>query len=120
MRGGPHHALPSPLWKETPDGRHRLLHPNHRPHLETAFNAVREQAGRAHGRSGFTGTIAEKDTVTLIDEPRRSEDDAALRAEELINNDDPRVSAKYGPAGALPITTDTGEDGWLIFGLAAY
>ncbi|MGW0731697.1 hypothetical protein [Streptomyces sp. NPDC002851] len=88
--------------------------------LETAFKTVREQAAWDHGHSGYTGTVAEKDKVTLINEPQRSEEDATLRAEELINNDDPRVSSKYGPAGALPITTDTGEDGWLIFGLAAY
>ncbi|MFF4606128.1 hypothetical protein ACFY12_25730 [Streptomyces sp. NPDC001339] len=62
--------------------------------LETAFNTARNQAAWDHGHSGYTGTIAEKDKVTLIDEPRRSEGDATLRAEELINDDDPRVSAK--------------------------
>ncbi|MEV6840276.1 hypothetical protein AB0N07_13700 [Streptomyces sp. NPDC051172] len=88
--------------------------------IEAAFNAAREQARWEYGASGFTGTIAEKDGVTLLDEPKRSEQDAVVRAKQLLDGDDPRVSAKYGPAGALPVTTDDETDGWLFFGLAAY
>lgn len=88
--------------------------------LQTAFNAARDHAEWEYGTSGFTGTIAEKDEVTLLDEPKRSEQDAMVRAKELLDGEDPRVSAKYGPAGALPITTDDGADGWLLFGAASH
>ncbi|MGW2882557.1 hypothetical protein ACWDBP_41485 [Streptomyces sp. NPDC001233] len=88
--------------------------------VQTAFNTAREQAGREYGPSGFTGTIAEKDEVTLLDEPKRSEQDAVERAKELLDSDDPRVCGKYGPAGALPITMDDGTGSWLFFGVAAH
>lgn len=88
--------------------------------LQRAFNAARDHAEWEYGTSGFTGTVAEKDEVTLLDEPKRSEQEAVVRAKELLNGEDPRVSTKYGPAGALPITTDDGADGWLLFGVAAH
>ncbi|MEU9334133.1 hypothetical protein AB0D49_13385 [Streptomyces sp. NPDC048290] len=88
--------------------------------VRTAFNAAREQATWEYGASGFTGTIAEKNEVTLLDEPKRSEQDAMGRAKELLDGDDPRVSGKYGPAGALPVTAVDGSDAWLFFGVAAH
>ncbi|WP_030571010.1 hypothetical protein [Streptomyces aureocirculatus] len=90
------------------------------PDLTTAFNAARSHHRWEYGHSGFTGTVAEKDTVVLIDEPRRSEQEATARAEQLVHADDPRISCKWGPAGALPITTDSGERGWLLFGTAPH
>jgi hypothetical protein len=88
--------------------------------VQSAFNAARHHSAWEYGTSGFTGTIAEKDEVTLLDEPKRSADDAVARAKELLNSEDSRVNTKYGPAGALPITTDDGAGGWLFFGLASY
>lgn len=88
--------------------------------VQTAFNAAREQAAWEYGACGFTGTIAEKDELMLIDEAKRSEQDAVGRAKELLDGEDPRVSTKYGPAGALRIATDDGADGWLFFGVAAH
>ncbi|MCX4666420.1 hypothetical protein OG453_07025 [Streptomyces sp. NBC_01381] len=90
------------------------------PDLQTAFNTAHEHAEWEYGTSGFTGTIAEKDEVVLLDEPKRSEQDAEARAKELLDGDDPRISRKYGPAGALKVTTNDGEDGWLLFGVAAH
>lgn len=87
--------------------------------LQRAFNAARDHAEWEHG-TGFTGTVAEKEEVMLLDEPKRSEQEAVVRAKELLNGEDPRVSTKYGPAGALPITTDDGADGWLLFGVASH
>lgn len=88
--------------------------------VQTAFTAAREQARWEYGNSGFTGTIAEKHEVTLLDEPKRSEQDAVGRAKELLDGDDPRVSGKYGPASALPITAADGSGAWLFFGVAAH
>ncbi|MGW6021297.1 hypothetical protein [Streptomyces sp. NPDC055214] len=88
--------------------------------MQSAFHTARDHAEWEYGTSGFTGTIAEKDEVTLLDEPKRSEQEAMARAKELLDGEDPRVSTKYGPAGALPITTDDGADGWLFFGVAAH
>ncbi|MFF4507647.1 hypothetical protein [Streptomyces sp. NPDC001401] len=88
--------------------------------MQTAFNTARAQAEWEYGTSGYTGTIAEKDEVTLLDEPKRSEQDAVGRAKELLDGDDPRVSGKYGPAGALPITAVDGSGAWLFFGVAAH
>lgn len=90
------------------------------PNLETAFNTAREEAQWEHGHGGYTGTVAEKYEVTLLDEPRRSEKDAMARAEDLIGVGDPRIDDKWGPAGALPITTDSGHEGWLFFGFASH
>ncbi|MEV0445913.1 hypothetical protein AB0I84_10495 [Streptomyces spectabilis] len=90
------------------------------PDLTTAFNTARAQDRNDYGSGGYTGTLAEKHSVALIDEPRRSEGDAVARARELLLGDDPRVSDKWGPAGALPIATDDGTDGWLLFGVAPY
>lgn len=88
--------------------------------VQTAFSAAREQARWEYGHSRYTGTIAEKGEVTLLDEPKRSEQDAVGRAKELLDGEDPRVSGKYGPAGALPITAVDGSGAWLFFGVAAY
>lgn len=90
------------------------------PDLKTAFNTAREEAAWEYGHGRYTGTIAEKDEVLLLDEPKRSEADAMTRAQELIRAGDPRIDDKWGPAGALPITTDAGHDGWLFFGFASH
>ncbi|UQA93672.1 hypothetical protein [Streptomyces halobius] len=87
--------------------------------LDTAFSTARDEAAWERGHGGYTGAVAEKDEVTLLDEPRRSEAAAMARAEELICAGDPRIDDKWGPAGALPLTTDSGEDGWLFFGFAS-
>ncbi|WP_327356299.1 hypothetical protein [Streptomyces sp. NBC_01304] len=42
------------------------------------------------------------------------------RAEELLDREDSAIADKWGPAGALPVTVDSGESGWLFFGFATY
>ncbi|MGW1053565.1 hypothetical protein [Streptomyces sp. NPDC002521] len=90
------------------------------PNLKAALNTAREEAQWEHGHGGYTGTIAEKYEVSLFDEPRRSESDALARAEELVRVGDPRIDDKWGPAGALAITTASGDEGWLFFGFATH
>ncbi|MCY0931153.1 hypothetical protein OTB20_34225 [Streptomyces sp. H27-H1] len=83
-----------------------------------AFNEKRNEAQHEHGCGGDSGTIAEKDDYVVFDEPRRSEAFAIKRAHDLVNAGDPRIDDKWGPAGALPITTSTAQNGWLFFGWA--
>ncbi|MEV0370646.1 hypothetical protein AB0I10_12570 [Streptomyces sp. NPDC050636] len=90
------------------------------PDLDTALTTAREEAAWERGHGGYTGTVAEKDEVTLFDEPQRSEASAIARAKEVIRAGDPRIHDKWGPAGALPLTTDSGDKGWLFFGIASY
>jgi len=66
-----------------------------------AFTAAVRDAEFEHGHGGYTGTIAEKVTYTVIDRVMRTEEDALQFAESLI--DDERVGDKWGPCGALPI-----------------
>ncbi|MFD3667211.1 hypothetical protein [Streptomyces sp. NPDC058672] len=86
----------------------------------SAFNAARREASWEHGNGGNTGSIAEKDTFKLFDESTRGEEAALARTEELFDRDDSPIADKWGPAGALPITVDSGGAGWLFFGFAPY
>ncbi|MEU5434511.1 hypothetical protein AB0G73_14205 [Streptomyces sp. NPDC020719] len=87
--------------------------------LESAFQAARHEAAWEHGHRPYSGSAYEKERVTLLDEPRRPVGEAMERAKELLDADDPRVRSKWGPAGALAITTEGGEEGWLFFGVAS-
>ncbi|MFD8022545.1 hypothetical protein ACFV6G_19240 [Streptomyces lavendulae] len=84
---------------------------------EEAFQRAREAALYEYGHGGYTGSIAEKDTYLVFDEPRTGADEATDRAAHLLDVDQ-RISDKRGPAGALPVRLD-GGDGWLFFGWAA-
>ncbi|MFI6469808.1 hypothetical protein ACIBL5_06020 [Streptomyces sp. NPDC050516] len=88
--------------------------------LQDTFERAREDAAHEHGRGGYSGTVHEKDSVMLFDEPRRPEAEALERARALLHGRDPRVDDKRGPAGALPVTTGDSRDGWLFFGVSAY
>ncbi|MEU9777225.1 hypothetical protein [Streptomyces sp. NPDC047968] len=88
--------------------------------LDRAFDQARDDAAREYGTGGYSGSVYEKDSVTLIDEAPRTESRAIARADELIGQADSRIDAPRGPAGALPIVTDDAQRGWLIFGWAAY
>ncbi|WP_327356298.1 hypothetical protein [Streptomyces sp. NBC_01304] len=87
--------------------------------VHRAFFNARSQAAWDHGHRMYSGTVYEKDEVTVLDEPKRPLAQATERAMELIGGRDPRVFPKEGPAGALPIETDAGEPAWLFFGMAA-
>jgi hypothetical protein len=96
--------------------------------VQEAFTDAREQAAYEHGHGGYTGSLAEKDSFTLIPppfgpSPDLSPDEAAkefrkallLFADELIEKDDPRIDDKWGPAGAL----DLKDGSFLFFGWAS-
>lgn len=72
--------------------------------VDVAFNAAREQALRQEGHGGYTGTIAEKDAVTVISATPMPADDAHALAERLLANKDARVDDKAGPCGAIAVS----------------
>ncbi len=82
---------------------------------EDAFSAAVEQAQYMYGHAGYTGTIAEKGSFTLIPESEVGDEDPMEFADELINNRDHRINDKWGPAGAIK----TGENSYLFFGWAS-
>lgn len=86
-----------------------------------AFKAAVEQAQYDYGHSGYTGTVAEKDSFVKIPfavdhsntaEPWRQ---AEAFADRLISDRDSRIDDKWGPAGCIEYTP--GE--FLFFGWAS-
>lgn len=64
------------------------------------------------GRGGYTGTIAEKKAFEVLDRDKLYDTvDAAIeRANELIQQEDPSIEDKWGPAGCLRV-----KDGHYVF-----
>lgn len=82
--------------------------------VHDAFVNAVEQAAYWNGHGGYTGTIAEKDS--WIEFPGVfTYDEAEELAAKLIEDDDPRISDKWGPAGALQLT----DGAWWFFGWAS-
>ena len=80
---------------------------------QEAFNAAVQEAQYNWGHGGYTGSIAEKDSFTMIEVPEGRHPHAF--AEELVEDGDERVDDKWGPAGCVKI----GENAYLFFGWAS-
>ena len=80
---------------------------------KAAFDKAVEAALYQYGHDGYTGSIAEKDSIIEI-ELEEGEDPVA-KADRLIDTDDERVSDKWGPAGAFSL----GDSRYLFFGWAS-
>ena len=78
-----------------------------------AFTSARESAQYNCGHSGYTGTIAEKDTFVKIEVPEGQ--NAREYAKQLLEKDDERISDKWGPAGCIKVK----EGEYLFFGWAS-
>jgi hypothetical protein len=88
--------------------------------VQKAFREAREYAHYMHGHEGYSGTIAEKHEVVIIQAlPVLSTSDAEKMAWELIDASDPRIHDKWGPAGAIKAKHDSGVVGWVFFGWAS-
>lgn len=85
--------------------------------VKVAFREAQEAARYNYGHSGYTGTIAEKDSAVIITEAGTLAYSEALELADTLL-DDPRVDDKWGPAGAIRVS-DTTHDGWLFFGWAS-
>ena len=85
---------------------------------DAAFDAAVSTALHYHGHGGYTGTIAEKSEFEMVSVAQMTHGEAYALATRLINDGDPRIDDKNGPAGCIPL--GTGEFGeFLFFGWAA-
>jgi len=75
--------------------------------VKQAFRDASEQAAYEHGHGGYTGTLAEKGDYVVITDTPLTMSEADVLIGKLLDGDDPRVSDKWGPAGAIPITSST-------------
>ena len=75
--------------------------------VKDAFSRAHEEASYEHGHGGYSGTIAEKGSYVVITHTPLLEREAHALASRLIDDDDPRVRDKWGPAGAIPIIKST-------------
>jgi hypothetical protein len=66
---------------------------------EQAFKDLREAVARDLAYGGYTGTILEKDSFVVIECPPGT--DPEKYVQQLINNNDPRINSKWGPAGCI-------------------
>lgn len=80
---------------------------------QKAFDHARDEAAWEHGHGGYTGTIAEKSNFVMI--PAVEGEKPMDTAERLIDEGDPRVDDKWGPAGCI----DCGDGKYLFFGWAS-
>lgn len=94
-----------------------------------AFRKAREHAQHENGHGGYSGTIAEKSSFTLIARVK-SEANANAIANALLHDDPTGIATyrqeakdivddKWGPAGALRYPIDAQNDGVLFFGYAS-
>ena len=90
---------------------------------QRAFLAAKEDAYYEFGHGGYSGTIAEKDSIVTIPLPesidindKENFEQAVIDyAESLIDDEDRRIDDKWGPAGCIPM----GDDRYLFFGWAS-
>lgn len=68
---------------------------------DEAFRSAVEHAEYMNGHGGYTGTIAEKSSYTVIPESEHKGRQKMNVARELIDERDERVDDKWGPAGAI-------------------
>ncbi|WP_114579033.1 hypothetical protein [Saliphagus sp. LR7] len=101
---------------------------------DEAFTSAVKDAKHMHGHSGYTGTIAEKTSFTVIPEHEHKGRQKLTVARELIDQGDQRIQRKRGPAGAINCSGTKAAtryreqhglegkhgDVWLFFGWAAY
>ena len=84
-----------------------------------AFNVAVEDAQYNYGHSGYTGSIAEKDSYKMLSkEVFESEDAAQQFAYHLIEDGDGRIDDKWGPAGCVSFKYKDGV-AYLFFGWAS-
>ena len=80
---------------------------------KTAFDSLVRQAQYEDGHGGYTGTIAEKRSFTMIPLPAGKEIKSYIN--ELIAAGDRRIDDKWGPAGCIDAGPDPKTPGNRIF-----
>ncbi len=82
---------------------------------QEAFDRARDNAEDEHGTSGYTGTIAEKESFKLVelsDEVMNNRALFMLKIDELVQT---KFNNKWGPAGAVKLK----EGEYYFFGWAS-
>ena len=83
---------------------------------EEAFAAARDEAQYMYGHGGYSGTIAEKGSFTMMERGRRySSEEGVKYVDLLLDANDRRIADKWGPAGCIQLE----DNGWLFFGHAS-
>jgi hypothetical protein len=73
--------------------------------VNEAFAKAKKEAENYYGhQGGYSGHINMKDSVTVIPEEEHKGRQKRNVAHELIEEDDDRISSKWGPAGAIDIS----------------
>lgn len=80
-----------------------------------AFARAVEDAKYEHGHGGCSGTIAEKSRFVSVGSVATRKEGYEL-ADKLIEEDDHRISDKWGPAGCIEVEE---PKGWIFFGWAS-
>lgn len=70
-----------------------------------AFAAACEEARYENGHGGYTGSIAEKRSFVMIPVPEGK--NPLDHAHDMIDDGDPRVDDKWGPAGCIKLDEGT-------------
>jgi hypothetical protein len=79
-----------------------------------AFVKLKEEYAYQFGHSGYTGTIAEKDSFVMIPLPDGM--NPIEYADKLIEEGDSRIDDKWGACGCIAIPA---SDEYLFFGVAS-
>jgi hypothetical protein len=84
-----------------------------------AFRVACDEAAYEYGHGGYTGTIAEKNEYVMCSgETFPNYQVAHEFASKLVDDDDDRISDKWGPAGCVKYTSGN-RTSFLFFGWAS-
>jgi hypothetical protein len=92
--------------------------------VEDCFKDAVANALHWHGHGGYTGTIAEKDSYTIISDQGMPYQQAVALADGMLSERNDTVDDKWGPAGAIRVKQRVSKHharmaGWLFFGWAS-
>jgi hypothetical protein len=100
-------------------GAQEFTHPASGKTAKEAFKNAVEDAAWECGHGGYTGTIAEKgDFVMCSSKVFDSKNEAYDFANKLLDDCDPRVDDKWGPAGCVAFKNKD-DTMYLFFGWAS-
>lgn len=89
------------------------------PNADAAFRELTESSRFQSGHQ-YSGEIGMKHEFVVIQRTPLAPEAAAALADQLIDNADARVDDKFGPAGAIPLSTNGKTvEGWAFFGWAS-
>lgn len=74
--------------------------------VAAAFREASSAAVAMYGNQGYTGSLAEKGDYVVVERTPLERAAAYALADRLMQANDPRVSDKWGPAGAIPVAAD--------------